>query len=120
MSREIIRKANVAPHRSGLAGIPERYLVICTPPDAQGSILRDCNYLWRVRTPHRETGADKGSICRYNMLDALLKASPLRARERGLFNQVYGRKILRSSHIPGPRRNSREPVRERQMPPVRT
>src|SRR5215208_3112378 len=29
---------------------------------------------------HRE---NKGSICRYNMLDSLLKASPLRARERG-------------------------------------
>src|SRR5215216_5980867 len=32
---------------------------------------------------HGETGANKGSICRYNMLDSLLKASPLRARERG-------------------------------------
>jgi hypothetical protein len=30
-----------------------------------------------------ETGANKGSICRYNMLDSLLKASPLRARKRG-------------------------------------
>src|SRR5688572_30504303 len=34
------------------------------------------------RQPHRDTGANKGSICRYNMLDSLLKASPLRARER--------------------------------------
>jgi hypothetical protein len=32
------------------------------------------------RPPHGETGTNKGSICRYNMLDSLLKASPLRAR----------------------------------------
>src|SRR5215204_5293157 len=37
---------------------------------------------------HGETGANKGSICRYNMLDSLLKASPLRARERGPFTRV--------------------------------
>src|SRR5215204_3010994 len=54
----------------------------CTPPEARGSILRDCNHLWRVR-PHRDTGANKGSICRYSMLDFLVKASPLRARVRG-------------------------------------
>src|SRR5215218_2262108 len=35
------------------------------------------------RAPHGETGAYKGPICRYDMLDFLLKASPLRARERG-------------------------------------
>jgi hypothetical protein len=34
------------------------------------------------RVPRRDTGANKGSICRYNMLDSLLKASPLRALER--------------------------------------
>src|SRR5919112_803655 len=33
-------------------------------------------------TPQRHR-KNKGSICRYNMLDSLLKASPLRARERG-------------------------------------
>src|SRR5215212_11474604 len=38
--------------------------------------------------PHTDTGANKGSICRCNMLDFLLKVSPLRARERGPFTQV--------------------------------
>ncbi len=37
--------------------------------------------------------ANKGSIRRNNMLDSLLKASPLRARERGLFNQVFGARL---------------------------
>src|SRR5687768_6868947 len=61
--------------------------------------------------PHRDTGANKGSICRYNMLDSLLKVSPLRARERpstecveGAFSEVELRVdgILRSSHSSGP------------------
>src|SRR5215211_3498446 len=47
--------------------------------------------------PHRETGANKGSICRNNMLDSLLKDSPLRARERCTFNQVLGRSAKRRS-----------------------
>jgi hypothetical protein len=55
--------------------------VICTPPEARGYILRDCNHLCRA-APHRETEANKGSICRYNMFDFLLDASPLRARVR--------------------------------------
>jgi hypothetical protein len=46
--------------------------------------------------PHREIGANKGSICRYNMLDFLLKASPLRARERGPFNHVRVHKTARA------------------------
>src|SRR5215208_2176989 len=75
-------RQTLRPPQRALAAIPKRSLVICTPPDARGSILRDCNHLWRVRT-HGETGANKGSICRYNMLDSLLKASPLRAWERG-------------------------------------
>src|SRR5829696_1480275 len=54
-------------------------LVICTPPEARGSLLRDCNHLWRVTL--RYTRVNKGFICRYNMLDFLLKASPLQARE---------------------------------------
>ena len=36
------------PPRPALAAIPKGSLVICTPPDARGSILRDCNHLWRV------------------------------------------------------------------------
>jgi hypothetical protein len=81
-SREISRKANVAPHRSGLARIPKRCLLICTLPDARGSILRDCNHLWRVGAPHRETGANKVSICRYNMLDIFSRPLLFECRER--------------------------------------
>ena len=76
-------RQTLRPPQRALAGIPKRSLVICTPPEARGSILRNCNHLWRLRPPHRETRANKGSICRYNMLDFLLKVSPLRARERG-------------------------------------
>jgi hypothetical protein len=76
--------SSLRPPQQALAAIPKRSLVICTPPEARGSILRDCNHLCRSSsTPHRETGANKGSICRYDMLYFLLKASPLRARERG-------------------------------------
>jgi hypothetical protein len=82
--RGVLREANVAPTAaSSSCHSPKRSLVICTPPEARGSILRDCNHLWRVGPPHGETGASKGSLCRYNMLYSLLKASPLRARERG-------------------------------------
>src|SRR5829696_4919765 len=89
-------RQTLRPPQRALAAIPKRSLVICTPPDARGSILRDCNHLWRVRS-HGETGANKGSICRYNMLDSLLKASPLRAQERGPFTRVRGRSVLRNS-----------------------
>src|SRR5215204_1039269 len=73
-------------------------LVTCTPQEARGSILRDCDYPLREIYPqgHR---ANKGSICRYDMLDSLLKASPLRARGRGPFNQVRGRCSLRTSPL---------------------
>src|SRR5215213_2179288 len=57
-------------------------LVICTPPDARRSILRECNHLWRVSATPQRHRSNKGSICRYIMLDFLLKASPLQARER--------------------------------------
>src|ERR687896_432793 len=78
--RSAARQTLPPPQRT-IAGIPKRLLVICTPPEARGSILRDCNHLWKARTPQRHR-ANKGSICRYNMLDFLLKAS-LRAWERG-------------------------------------
>src|SRR5215203_5378538 len=90
-------RQTLPPPQRTLAGILKRSLLICTPPEARGFILRDCNHLWKVRPPHRDTGANKGSICRYNMLDFLLKASPLRARERGPFTRVRGRGFLRSS-----------------------
>ena len=70
------------PRQRALAAIPKRFLVICTPPDALGSILRDCNHLWRVRPPHRDTGANKGSICRYNMLDIFSRPLLFECRER--------------------------------------
>jgi hypothetical protein len=49
--------------------------------------------------PHRDTGANKGSICRYDMLDSFLKVSPLRARQRGPFNQVRDRGFLGPSSV---------------------
>jgi len=97
--RSAARQTLRQPQRA-LAAIPERSLVICTPREARGSILRDCKHLRRVPTPpHRETVANKGSICRYNMLNSLLKDSPLRARERCTFNQVRGRCLLRTSPL---------------------
>jgi hypothetical protein len=91
-------RQTLPPPQRALAAIPKRLLVICTPPEARGSLLRDCNHLWRVGGAlHRETGANKGSICRYNMLDSVLKASPLRTRERGPFNQMCGWGFLRTS-----------------------
>jgi hypothetical protein len=75
-------RQTLRPPQRALAAIPKRSLVICTPPEARGSILKDCDHLWRAGGPHRETGANKGSICRYNMLDFLPIASPLQARER--------------------------------------
>src|SRR5215212_4787747 len=76
--RSAARQTLLPPQRA--SGIPKRWIVICTPPDARGSILRDCNYLWRTYPAGR--GANKGSLCSYNMLDSVLKASPLRTRER--------------------------------------
>src|SRR5215208_1264635 len=49
-------------------------------------------------TPQRHR-ANKGSICRCNMLDFLLKVSPLRARGRGPFTRVRGRCSLRTSPL---------------------
>src|SRR5215212_4890156 len=49
-------------------------LVMCTLPEARGSILRDCNHLWRP--PHREQGRIKapfaGTICLTSFLQPLL------------------------------------------------
>jgi hypothetical protein len=94
----VLREANVAPTAaSSSCHSPKRSLVMCTPPEARGSILRACDYPLREDLPQRDPGANKGSICRYNMLDSLLKVSPLRAWERGRFNQVRGRCSLRTS-----------------------
>src|SRR5919107_5720710 len=76
-------RQTLPPPQRALATIPKRSLVICTPPDARGSILRECNHLWRSQAIPQRHRANKGSICRYIMLDFLLEASPLRARERG-------------------------------------
>jgi hypothetical protein len=48
-------RQTLRPPQRTLAGIPpKRSLVICTLPEARGSILRDCNHLWRVGH-HTET-----------------------------------------------------------------
>jgi len=54
----------------------KRSLVICTPQEARGSILRDCNHLWRVQNTPQRHRANKGSICGENA-PSLLKASLL-------------------------------------------
>jgi hypothetical protein len=59
-----------------------RRILICTPPDAQGSILRDCNHIWRVGATPEGHRANKGSICRYNMLDTFSRPLLFEHRER--------------------------------------
>jgi hypothetical protein len=66
--------------------------------------------------PSRNTGANKGSICRYNMLDLLLKASPLRAQERGPFTRVRGIEILRTSPVEHSRKFAHMKVSEVRPP----
>src|SRR5215218_6914013 len=91
-------RQTLRPPQRALAGIPKRSPVICTPPEARGSILRDCNHLWKVRPPHRDTGANKGSICRYDMLDPFLKPL-LFEHGRETLNRVRGRCSLRTSPV---------------------
>src|SRR5919112_28868 len=71
-------------------------LVICTPPEARGSILRDCNPLWRSRLPHSDTGRIKapfaGTICSTSFSKLLLFE-----HGREVLNRVRGREILRTS-----------------------
>src|SRR5215218_9092790 len=55
--RSAARQTLLPPQRA--SGIPKRWIVICTPPDAQGSILRDCNYLWRTYNPPQREGRIK-------------------------------------------------------------
>ena len=69
-SREISRKETLCPPRRTLAGIPKRCLVVYTPPEARGSILRDCNHLWRSG-PRRGTGAQIRLRLQEEMLDIL-------------------------------------------------
>ena len=49
---------------------------IRTPPEARGSILRDCNHLWRVGHPRETQGRIKapfaGTICSTPFLKPLL------------------------------------------------
>src|SRR5215217_263910 len=49
-------RQTLPPPQPTLAASPKRSLVICTPPDARGSILRDCNHLWRVPPRGHPTG----------------------------------------------------------------
>ena len=55
--------------------------MICTPPEARGSILRDCNHLWRQATPQRHR-ANKGPICRKRCSTSFLKPLLFERRER--------------------------------------
>jgi hypothetical protein len=51
----VLREANVAPTAaSSSCHSPKRSLVMCTPPEARGSILRACDY------PLREISTPKG------------------------------------------------------------
>jgi hypothetical protein len=55
---------------------PKRSLVMCTPPEARGSILRDCFHLWRVGHPTGREGRIKapfaGTTCSTSFLKPLL------------------------------------------------
>src|SRR5215208_7784865 len=78
---------------------PKRSLVMCTPPEARGSILRDCFHLWRVGHPTGRQGRIKapfaGTICSTPFLKPLLFEHGREALYR-----VRGRGILRSSQSP--------------------
>src|SRR5215216_5685870 len=52
-------RQTLRPPQRALAAIPKRSLLICTPPDARGSILRDCNQLWRAGRPTGTQGRIK-------------------------------------------------------------
>src|SRR5215212_912284 len=69
-------RQTLRPAQRTLAAIPKRYLVICTPPEARGSILRDCNHLWRVGHATEIQGRIKapfaGTICSTPFLKSLL------------------------------------------------
>src|SRR5918994_524868 len=58
-------------------------LVICTPTEARGSILRDCNHLWRVGAPHRDTGRIKAPFAGTTCSTPSQVLSSSRGRERG-------------------------------------
>src|SRR5215212_8953701 len=92
-------RQTLRPPQRALAAISKRSLVICTPPDARGSILRDCNHLWRVTHPTGRQGRIKapfaGTICSTPFLKLLLFEHGREALYR-----VRGRLILRSSQSP--------------------
>src|SRR5215217_6072791 len=48
-------RQTLRPPQRALTAIPKGSLVICTPPDARGSLLRDCDHLWRVPGHPTET-----------------------------------------------------------------
>src|SRR5215212_11163595 len=87
-------RQTLRPPQRALAAISKRSLVICTPPDARGSILRDCNHLWRARPTGRQ-GRIKapfaGTICSTPFLKLLLFE-----HGREALNRLRGRGILRS------------------------
>jgi hypothetical protein len=89
--RGVLREANVAPTAaSSSCHSPKRSLVMCTPPEARGSILRDCFHLWRVGHPTGREGRIKapfaGTTCSTSFLKPLLFE-----HGRGPFTRVRGR-----------------------------
>src|SRR5215208_5912873 len=69
-------RQTLRPLQRALAAISKRSLVICTPPEARGSLLRDCNHLWRVRHPTGRQGRIRapfaGTISSFPSLKPLL------------------------------------------------
>jgi hypothetical protein len=96
-----------------LAGIPpKRSLVICIPPEARGSLLRDCNHLWRVGHPTERQGRIKapfaGTIYSTSFLKPLLFEHWREAHSTkcvdGVFCELRVYEALRSSrgHVASP------------------
>src|SRR5919107_6162677 len=106
--RSAARQTLPPPQRA--SGIPKRSLMICTPPEARGSILRDCNHLWRQGPPHRDAGRIKapfaGTICSTSYLKPLLFE-----HGREVLNRVRGREILRTSPYQSSKKFSIAPSR---------
>jgi hypothetical protein len=79
--RSPARQTLPLPQRA-LAAIPKRSLVICIPSDARGSILRDCNHLWRGGFL-KDTGAQiKAAFAGIICSAPFLKPLPFERRER--------------------------------------
>src|SRR5215212_4764613 len=109
--RSPARQTSCPPQRA-LAAIPKRSLVICTLPDARGSLLRDCDHLWRAGAPYGRQGRIKapfaGTICSTSFLKPLLFEHWREAHSTkcvdGVFCELRVYEALRSSrgHVASP------------------